>query len=263
MTADHRAPDAHTPMIELIDVVKGYPTRLGRRTIFKGLNLVVPAGRNVGLIGTNGAGKSTLMRLLGGVEVPDSGRLVTRGNLSWPIGLAGGFQGSLTGRENARFVCRIHGATGEAMREKLAYVEAFADIGRSFELPLKSYSSGMRSRLTFALAMAFEFDLYLIDEVTAVGDADFRRKSRAELERRLADANLVYTSHNMDEITKLCNCVVLMRPGEQPLVFEDVKDGIAAYQAHNRQTAGRPEVSRENVSARAGEMDAPVAMETA
>lgn len=228
------APPSGPPMIELVNVVKSYPTRLGRRTIFKGLNLAVPPGRNVGLIGTNGAGKSTLMRLLGGVEAPDSGQLVTRGNLSWPIGLAGGFQGSLTGRENARFVCRIHGAIGEAMREKIAYVEAFADIGRSMDLPVKSYSSGMRSRLTFALAMAFEFDLYLIDEVTAVGDADFRKKSRAELERRLASANVVYTSHNMDEIVKLCNCVVLMRPGEQPLVFDSVKEGIAAYQAQNR-----------------------------
>ena len=227
-------------MLELIHLTKGYPSALGRRTIFRDLNLSMPEGCNVGLIGSNGAGKSTLMRLLGGVEAPDSGRIVTDRRVSWPIGLAGGFQGSLTGRDNARFVCRIHAATGEAMKEKVAYVEAFADIGPSFDLPVKSYSSGMRSRLTFGLAMAFEFDLYLIDEVTAVGDAAFRKKSSAELERRLGSANVIYTSHNMGEIARLCNVVVLMRPGQSPLVFQDVKEGIAAYQHQGRCAPAAP-----------------------
>ena len=221
-------------MLELIHLTKGYPSALGRRVVFRDLNLSIPQGCNVGLIGSNGAGKSTLMRLLGGVEAPDSGRIVTDRRVSWPIGLAGGFQGSLSGRDNARFVCRIHATTGEAMKEKVAYVEAFADIGPSFDLPVKSYSSGMRSRLTFGLAMAFEFDLYLIDEVTAVGDAAFRKKSSAELERRLGSANVIYTSHNMGEIARLCNVVVLMRPGQSPLVFQDVKEGIAAYQDQGR-----------------------------
>ncbi len=221
-------------MMEIVHLTKSYPSLLGRRTILKDLNLTLPSGSNVGLIGSNGAGKSTLMRLLGGTEAPDRGRVVTDARVSWPIGLVGGLQGSLSGRDNARFVCRIHAATGEAMKEKVAYVQSFADIGASFDLPVKSYSSGMRSRLTFALAMAFEFDLYLIDEVTAVGDADFRKKSRAELERRLSSANLIYTSHNMDEIARLCNMVVLMRPGQEPLVFTNVKAGIAAYQHQGR-----------------------------
>jgi capsular polysaccharide transport system ATP-binding protein len=168
--------------------------------------------------------------------------------VSWPIGLAGGLQGSLSGRDNTRFVCRIHAVSGELMREKVAYVEQFADIGAAFDLPVKSYSSGMRSRLTFALAMAFEFDLYLVDEVTAVGDADFRRKSRAELERRLESANVIYTSHNMDEIARLCNQVVLLRPGKRPLVFDNVKAGIVAYQKAG-QKSGRPLPTREAVPA--------------
>jgi len=217
-------------MLELIHVSKGYPSRMGRRMVIRDLNLKISQGRNVGLIGANGAGKSTLMRLIGGAELPDKGQIVSRAHISWPIGLAGGFQGSLTGRDNTRFVCRIHAATGDSMKEKVAFVEDFAELGDAFDLPVKSYSSGMRSRLSFGLAMAFDFDLYLIDEITAVGDAAFRKKSRAVLEQRLARANVIYTSHNMDEIARLCNQVVLLRQGATPQIFDDVKAGIAAYQ---------------------------------
>jgi capsular polysaccharide transport system ATP-binding protein len=234
-------------MLELINLTKRYPTPLGRRTVIRGLNLTVPKGRNVGLIGPNGAGKSTLMRLIGGAELPDEGRVVCRARISWPIGLTGGFQGSLTGRDNARFVCRIHAATGELMKEKLAFVESFAEIGDAFDLPVKNYSSGMRSRLSFGLAMAFDFDLYLIDEITAVGDAAFRKKSRAVLEERLSRANVIYTSHNMDEIARLCNQVVLLQPGAQPLVFDDVRAGIAAYQKPS--PPSRPLTTAEQVCA--------------
>jgi capsular polysaccharide transport system ATP-binding protein len=231
-------------LLEVDRITKGYPGRLGRQVVLRDLSLTLQRGRNIGLIGPNGAGKSTLMRLLGGVEAPDSGRIASHCRVSWPIGLAGGFQGSLSGRDNTRFVCRIHAVGAEPMRQKVAYVEQFAELGAAFDLPVKSYSSGMRSRLTFALAMAFDFDLYLIDEVTAVGDADFKRKSRAELERRLASANVVYTSHNMDEIARLCNQVVLLRAGDTPLLFDDVKAGIAAYQK-----SGRAQPAREAVPA--------------
>ncbi|MDZ7855362.1 ABC transporter ATP-binding protein [Sphaerotilus sp.] len=217
-------------MLDLIDITKSYPSRLGRRTIFRDFNLSIPDGCNAGLIGPNGAGKSTLMRLLGGLEHLDGGRIVTDRRISWPIGLAGGMQGSLTGRDNVRFVCRIHAATHEEMREKIAFVRAFADIGDAFDMPVKTYSSGMRSRLTFGLAMAFDFDLYLIDEVTAVGDAVFRRKSQEMLRERLRRAQVIYTSHNMGEIARMCNAVVLLRPAQPPQFFEDVQAGIAAYQ---------------------------------
>lgn len=226
-------------MLDLIDITKSYPSRLGRRYIFRQFNLSIPTGCNAGLIGPNGAGKSTLMRLMGGLEHLDQGRIVTDRRVSWPIGLAGGFQGSLTGRDNVRFVCRIHAASAEEMREKVAFVQAFAEIGDAFDLPVKSYSSGMRSRLTFGVAMAFDFDLYLIDEVTAVGDAAFRKKSQDLLRERLERAQVVYTSHNMGEITRLCNAVVLLRPGQSPVFYEDVQEGIAAYQ----QMASAPQVS--------------------
>ncbi|MFM2053690.1 MAG: hypothetical protein RL456_1727 [Pseudomonadota bacterium] len=217
-------------MLDLIDLTKSYPTRMGRRYIYRDFNLSIPPGCNVGLIGPNGAGKSTLMRLLGGLETPDRGRIATDRRISWPIGLAGGFQGSLTGRDNVRFVCRIHATSREEMQQKIAFVQDFAEIGDAFDLPVKSYSSGMRSRLTFGLSMAFDFDIYLIDEVTAVGDASFRKKSRTVLEERLSRANVIYTSHNMDEIARLCNLVVLLRPGSPAEIFDDVREGIAAYQ---------------------------------
>ena len=216
-------------MLDLVDITKRYPSRLGLRTIFRNFSLSIPDGCNTGLIGPNGAGKSTLMRLLGGLEHLDSGRIVTDRRVSWPIGLAGGFQGSLTGRDNVRFVCRIHAATSEEMREKVAFVQAFAEIGDAFDMPVKTYSSGMRSRLTFGVAMAFDFDLYLIDEVTAVGDAAFRKKSQDLLQERLSRANVIYTSHNMGEIKRLCNAVVLLRPRQAPVLYRDVNEGIAAY----------------------------------
>jgi capsular polysaccharide transport system ATP-binding protein len=231
-------------MLELIGLTKSYPSRLGRRYVFRDFNLSIPTGTNVGLIGPNGAGKSTLMRLLGGLEAPDSGRIVTDARISWPIGLAGGLQGSLTGRDNVRFVCRIHATDARVMRDKEAFIESFAEIGDAFDLPVKTYSSGMRSRLMFGLAMAFDFDLYLIDEVTAVGDAHFKKKSKALLEERLHQACLIYTSHNMDEIARLCNQVVLLRPGGVATVHDDVRQGIAAYQK-----LARPAVAAEKVAA--------------
>ena len=233
-------------MLDLVDITKRYPSRLGLRTIFRNFSLSIPDGCNTGLIGPNGAGKSTLMRLLGGLEHLDSGRIVTDRRVSWPIGLAGGFQGSLTGRDNVRFVCRIHAASADEMREKVAFVQAFAEIGDAFDMPVKTYSSGMRSRLTFGLAMAFDFDLYLIDEVTAVGDAAFRKKSQDMLQERLSRSNVIYTSHNMGEIKRLCNAVVLLRPLQAPVLYRDVDEGIAAYRdeaAVAQPSAPQPEAS--------------------
>jgi capsular polysaccharide transport system ATP-binding protein len=216
-------------MIELRHVTKSYPTLHGRRYVFRDLNFRFPDDASIGLIGPNGAGKSTLMRLLGGIDAPDSGRVITDANISWPVGLSGGMQTTLTGRDNVRFVCRVYGATGQTMRRKMAAVEAFAEIGEYFDLPVRSYSSGMRSRLAFGLSMAFDFDYYLIDEVMAVGDALFRSKCQEAFRARLSNANLILVSHNMGDIREWCDVVVLVRDGTATL-YEDVEAGIAAYQ---------------------------------
>jgi capsular polysaccharide transport system ATP-binding protein len=215
-------------VFELRNITKSYLTPKGRRHVFRDLSLKIPADKNIGLIGRNGAGKSTLVRLLGGADVPDSGTIATNKSISWPVGLSGGFQGSMTGRENIKFVSRVYGAIGDAMRKKVAYVEDFAEIGSWIDEPVKTYSSGMRSRLAFGLSMAFDFDYYLIDEVMSVGDAQFKRKCAEVFEERLKKSKVVLVSHNMNEIQKLCDVVLLVRDGGVQ-IYDDVAEGIKAY----------------------------------
>jgi len=215
-------------VFELRNVTKSYLTPNGRRYVFRNLSLAIPPGKNIGLIGRNGAGKTTLMRLLGGADVPDSGTIATDRSISWPVGLTGGFQGSMSGRDNIKFVCRIYGATGDAMREKIRYVQEFAEIGDWIDEPIKTYSSGMRSRVAFGLSMAFDFDYYLIDEVMSVGDAQFKRKCADVFKEKMQKSNVVLVSHSMPEIEKLCDIVLLVRDGGIQ-VYEDVAEGIKAY----------------------------------
>jgi capsular polysaccharide transport system ATP-binding protein len=217
-------------VFELRNITKSYLTPKGRRHVFRDLSLKIPADKNIGLIGRNGAGKSTLVRLLGGADVPDSGTIATNKSISWPVGLSGGFQGSMTGRENIKFVSRVYGAVGDAMRAKVAYVQNFAEIGSWIDEPVKTYSSGMRSRLAFGLSMAFDFDYYLIDEVMSVGDAQFKRKCAEVFEERLKKSKVVLVSHNMPEIQKLCDVVLLVRDGGVQ-IYDDVAEGIKAYQS--------------------------------
>jgi len=223
-------------MLELSKLTKWYPTPQGRRYVFRDLNFTFPSGTNIGLIGRNGAGKSTLMRLIAGIDAPNAGRVITDSRISWPVGLGGGFQGALTARENVHFVCRIYGATGASMRRVVDFVQEFAEIGDYFDLPIKSYSSGMRSRISFGLSMAFDFDYYLIDEVMAVGDAQFKAKSQAVLKDRLSRANMILVSHNMADIARYANQVVVVDRGDTVL-YEQVKAGIDAYQKQPLKTA--------------------------
>ena len=215
-------------MISLDKVTKSYMTLSGRNMVFRDLTFDLPADANIGLIGRNGAGKSTLMRLLAAVDVPDSGNVITKARLSWPVGLRGGMQKNLTGRDNVKFVCRIHGVRRGAMQEKIRYVEEFAEIGEYFDQPLSTYSSGMQARVGFGTSMAFDFDYYLIDEVMAVGDAAFKRKSREVFKERLQRAKVILVSHNMKLIKKMCDVVVHLDQGKVK-VYRKVRKGIAAY----------------------------------
>jgi capsular polysaccharide transport system ATP-binding protein len=217
-------------MFELRNITKSFLTNSGRKYVFRNLSLAIPPGKNIGLIGKNGAGKSTLMRLLSGIDMPDSGTIVKDKSVSWPVGLTGGFQGSMSGRDNVKFVCRVYGQVGEAMRSKLRYVEEFAEIGHWFNEPVRTYSSGMRSRLAFGLSMAFDFDYYLIDEVMSAGDARFREKCKAVFKEKLVGSKIFLTTHNMNEVERLCDIVLLV--GDMGIrIYEDVSDGIAAYRA--------------------------------
>ena len=215
-------------MICLDKVTKSYMTLNGRIVVFRDLSFDVPQGVNVGLIGRNGAGKSTLMRLVSAVELPDSGKITTRGRLSWPVGLKGGMQKTLSARDNVKFVCRIQGVRGADMKEKIRYVQEFAEIGEYFDQPVSTYSSGMQARVAFGTSMAFDFDYYLIDEVMAVGDVTFRRKSREVFHERLQKSKVILVSHNMKLISKMCDVVVHLDDGRAD-VYNSVRAGIAAY----------------------------------
>ena len=210
-------------------------TLSGRKVVFRDLSLQLPEDANIGLIGRNGAGKSTLMRLLAAVDLPDSGKIITKGRLSWPVGLRGGMQRNLTGRDNVKFVCRIQGIRHSLMQEKIRYVQEFAEIGEYFDRPVSTYSSGMQARLGFGTSMAFDFDYYLIDEVMAVGDAAFKRKSRKVFDERLQHAKVILVSHSMRLIRKMCDVVVHLDHG-QATVYENVREGIVAY----KRAGGKP-----------------------
>lgn len=216
-------------MIRVESLTKSYLTMRGRKTVFRDLNFSVPDNCSVGLIGHNGAGKSTMMRLLAGVDLPDKGRIITPSRLSWPVGLSGGMTGAATGRENVRFVCRLYGVRGEAMRRVEEFVADFAEIGDWFDQPMSTYSSGMRARTAFGTSMAFKFDYYLIDEIMSVGDSRFKAKSRALFAERLKTSKIILVSHSMKQIKAMCDVIVHLHRGHAT-VYQDVDEGIAAYE---------------------------------
>ena len=216
-------------MITFEQVTKYYPSPKGRHYILKDVSLILPGDRNIGVFGANGSGKSTLMRLLAGVDFPNKGRIKVEGNVSWPLGLSG-YQGSMTGRENAEFVCRIYGKSKHEIKEKLQYIKEFSELGDFFEMPLKSYSSGMRSKFSFAVSMAFDFDYYLIDELTAVGDKRFKEKCKKTFDAKKGIANFLFVSHNLNELKRQCDMGIFIRDGGIH-VHECINDAIDAYNA--------------------------------
>lgn len=216
-------------MIVLDRITKSYPLTHGRHYVFRDLSFTFPENSSIAILGPNGAGKSTLMRILGGIDTPDSGKVITDKTISWPLGLSGGFQGSLSARDNVKFVCRVYGYSGEALREKVRFVEEFAEIGKYFDQPMKSFSSGMRSRVGFGLSMAFDFDYYLIDEAGAVGDPKFKEKSKAMYDEKKKNANVILVTHNMSEVRELCDHAIIVKDGQAD-VFDDIEEAIAHYQ---------------------------------
>lgn len=213
-------------MIELIDVVKSYPFGKGRRNVLEGINLTIQAGEKIGIMGRNGAGKSTLIRILGGVEQPTSGIVRRSMNISWPLAFTGAFQGSLTGADNVRFVCRIYDVD---YKQAMEVVDSFAELGKYLYEPVKVYSSGMRARLAFAISLAIDFDCYLIDEVISVGDASFHRKCEVELFEKRAHKAMIIVSHELHNIKDYCNKTAILNNGGLT-VYDDIDESIRIYQ---------------------------------
>lgn len=214
-------------MIKLESVVKSYPIGNSKRNVLDGISLTVNMGEKIGILGRNGAGKSTLIRILGGVEKPTSGIVTRNMSISWPLAFSGAFQGSLTGSDNVRFVCRIYNAD---YNRAMDLVDSFAELGKYLYEPVKVYSSGMRARLAFAISLAVDFDCYLIDEVISVGDAKFHQKCEVELFEKRADKAMIIVSHELHNIREYCNKTAILDKGKLN-IFDNIEESLALYQA--------------------------------
>jgi capsular polysaccharide transport system ATP-binding protein len=212
-------------MIVLNDLAKQYLTRHGPITVLDGIDLQLARGEKLGILGRNGSGKSTLIRLISGVEQPTRGSVRRSMKVSWPLAFAGGFQGSLTGLDNLRFICRTYGVSVE---DRIDFVEEFSELGRFLREPVKTYSSGMRARLAFALSMAIEFDCFLIDEVITVGDARFHEKCRRELFEKRGDRAMIMVSHENHIIKAHCTRACVLHKGKLR-EFEGIDAGYEFY----------------------------------
>jgi capsular polysaccharide transport system ATP-binding protein len=212
-------------MIRAIDVTKDYRTEGRIHRVLSGVSFTVEKGEKFALLGHNGAGKSTLIRLIGGVELPTSGKVEQSMSVSWPIGLAGGYHGSLTGNDNMRFIARIHNKPFDQIK---AYVDDFAELGKFLSEPLRTYSTGMRARFMFALSLAIDFDCYLIDEVIAAGDQRFQRRSREELFEKRADRSMILASHINEIIKAYCSRALVLHRGRAK-VFTDLDLALDIY----------------------------------
>ena len=214
-------------MIRFENLTKSFRLKGERKIVIDNLNLTLPTGKSLALLGRNGAGKSTLLEIIAGTQHPDHGRVVSDGTISWPVGLGGSFHKDLTGAENVRFIARIYGVDTDDL---VNFVGDFAELGKFYHMPMRSYSSGMRSRLTFGASMGIRFDTYLVDEVTAVGDKAFRRKSRAVFADRMRHSSAIMVSHSMNQIRQFCNAGLVLENG-QVQYFEDLEEAIELHQA--------------------------------
>ncbi len=215
-------------MIKINNVTKFFQTGSSKKYILKNVNLVIPEKKNIAILGRNGAGKSTFLNMLAGADFPTGGEITSDKSFSWPMGLQNAFQGSMTGRENVKFVCRIYGKNGSAMKSIIESVIEFSELKQYFDMPIKSYSSGMKSRLSFSLSLAFDFDYLIIDEILSVGDENFRKKSSAALKKKIKSCNILIVSHAMDILRELCDAGVVINDGKL-VYYDNIIDAINEY----------------------------------
>jgi len=213
-------------MIRLEGMSKYYPTRFGPKYVLRDLNISLPDDRDIAILGANGAGKTTLLRLLGGIDFPSYGKIHSDRFISWPLALSSGFQKNMTGRENVRFVCRVHGVRNTSAIEE--YVQEFCELGESFDLPVGSYSSGMSVKYSFAVSMGFDFDTYLMDEIMSVGDTAFRKKCSQALSEKRESSNIILVSHNEKTVREQCNAAILLAYGRAEF-YESIDRALYRY----------------------------------
>lgn len=215
-------------MIRFENLSKFFWVRGQRKLVIDQLNTTLPTGQSLGLLGLNGAGKSTLMQIIAGTMKPDRGRVVADGSISWPVGFSGSFHSELTGAQNVRFIARVYGVDTEALVD---FVRDFAEIGSHFDAPLRTYSAGMKSRLTFGTSMGVPFDHYLIDEVTAVGDARFRQKSQELFMARMENASAILVSHEVGQMRSFCDAGIVLHKGKLSY-FANIEEAIEIHLAN-------------------------------
>ena len=212
-------------MINAIDVTKDYRTEGRVNRVLSNVSFNLAKGEKLALLGRNGSGKSTLIRLVGGVELATRGTIEQTMSVSWPIGLAGGFHGTLTGNDNMRFIARVYNKPFDQIK---AYVEDFAELGKFLSEPMRTYSTGMKARFMFALSLAIDFDCYLIDEVIAAGDQRFQRRSHQELFEKRADRSMILASHIGEIIKAYCSRALVLHRGRGK-VFSDLDLALDIY----------------------------------
>ncbi|AUD78503.1 ABC transporter ATP-binding protein [Kangiella profundi] len=213
-------------MIQLNNVTKYYPSSLGNQYILKNISFSFPENRNLAILGANGAGKSTLFRMLAGSEYPNSGTITSSGSISWPVALATGIHPQMTGRENTRFIGRVNGVLD--LEEYENKVQKFTELKHKYDLPVRSYSSGMRARLAFACCIAIDFDIYLIDEATSVGDQRFKKRAKQWLIEKSYTSNIIMVSHDIKEVRQFCDSAVTIEAGQLKF-YEDLEEAISIY----------------------------------
>ena len=214
-------------MIEIRGLNKTFHLRGQHKVVARDINVTFPTGASVAILGRNGAGKSTLLRMISGAIEQDSGTIRSTGTVSWPVGFAGSFHKELTGAQNVKFIARIYGVDTNAL---VKFVEDFAKLGSEFYLPVRTYSSGMRSRLAFGASMGVKFDTYLVDEVTSVGDADFKTRSRILFNDRMKTSGALLVSHSMRKIQKMCDSAAILEDGKLTY-FPDLDEAIHYHQS--------------------------------
>ncbi|MBU2963498.1 ABC transporter ATP-binding protein [Citreicella sp. C3M06] len=213
-------------MIRFENLTKSFRVNGQRQVVIDNLTAELPSGKSLALLGRNGAGKSTLLQLIAGTLQPDSGRILSDGTISWPVGFGASFHRELTGAQNVRFVARIYGVDTDSL---LAFVENFAELGAHYHMPVRSYSAGMRGRLVFGTSMGIHFDTYLVDEVTAVGDQQFRRKSKAVFLERMKTSSAIMVSHEMAQVKAFCNAGLVLDRG-RVTYFDDLDEAIDMHE---------------------------------
>lgn len=213
-------------MLEFENVSKSFWTGTQRKVILDRATFQVDLGNSLGILAPNGTGKTTLVNMIAGLEKPDEGVIRRNCRISFPLGFMGGIVAKHTARENCRYIARLYGLDPD-------YIEAFCrwlcGLEEYFEMPVGTYSAGMKARLSFALLLALEFDIYLIDEgMPSTTDAEFNRKAGSILRDRLKTSTVIVVSHQAKTLEKFCRSAAVLRDGKFTM-FDSLEEAKALY----------------------------------